>query len=99
MRGSLDLAPAPPGVLVFERVHEDDTRVVAVNFEDAAAPLGYEGWTVDASSGAEKRARFGGVLAPETAVVLSPRRAQPASRRSRSVSAFSTANPSQSLLK
>jgi hypothetical protein len=102
MRGSLDLLPAPPGVLAFERTNEDDTRVVAVNFERAPASLGYQGWTVDAASDGEPRRRFGGVLAADAAVVLSPRRgprAQPPSSSSRSVAAFSGAKPSQSLLK
>jgi hypothetical protein len=98
----LDLLPAPHGVLAFERTHGDDTRVVAVNFEDAPASLGYEGWNVDAASDGQPARRFGGVLRPDAAVVLSPRRgrrAQPSSSSSRSVAAFSGAKPSQSLLK
>ena len=72
--GSLILLDAPPGVLLFERVCEADTRVVAVCFADGARAIGYDGWEVDIASTPGPRRRFNGTLARDEAVILSPQR-------------------------
>jgi alpha-glucosidase len=72
--GSLELLPAPPDVLLFERMVESDTRVTAVSFARAERAIGFEGWEVDAASDPEPRRRFNGTLAPDAAVILSPPR-------------------------
>jgi alpha-glucosidase len=75
--GSLELLEAPTDVLLFERAHANDIRVVAVSFASEARSIGYEGWEVDVSSDPEPRRRFNGMLARDEAVVLSrPRRAR-----------------------
>ena len=81
-RGSLELLDAPRGVLLYERRHGDDRRVVAVSFAATPGVIGYVGWNVDVSSERDPRQRFTGTLAPDSAVILSPplggRRAAPA---------------------
>lgn len=74
--GSWELLPAPAPVLAYRRRHAADQRVVAINFADqpmrvdAPAP---GPWRVEiASDGGTAGGRFGGLLAPEQAVVLAP---------------------------
>jgi hypothetical protein len=72
--GAFALLPAPEGVLVWERTHGDDRRLVAVNFTDAPCDLGLrDEWVVEvASDGNGEGARASGRLGADTAVVLRP---------------------------
>lgn len=73
--GSLELLDTPSDVLGYVRADDSsrDRRTVLVNFSDEAIPLAaYVGAHVDISSGDTREGEpFGGVLAGETAVILS----------------------------
>jgi alpha-glucosidase len=72
-QGSLEFLPAPPGVVLFERSSGVDRKVIAVSFASERLLLGHEGWRVEASSDTTAwGAPFGGVLEPDSAVVLAP---------------------------
>ena len=70
-RGDLTLLDAPPDLVAYRRHAGDDERVVVVNMgsEPAAWPVNGEVVEV-ASDGSGEGRPFGGVVAPDTAVVL-----------------------------
>ncbi len=72
--GTWQQLPSPDGVLAYERVLDDDRRVVIVNFTDADRTVSVGGdWTVDvASDGAGEGGRYAGAVAGDQAVVLRP---------------------------
>ncbi|HZD04786.1 MAG TPA: alpha-amylase family glycosyl hydrolase [Longimicrobiales bacterium] len=74
MVGGVELLAPLPGVVMWRRHHEDDVRLVAVNFSAEERTIPFEGrWTVEvASDGAGQADRFAGTLRPEQAVVLRP---------------------------
>ncbi len=72
-QGSLELLPAPPGVVLYERSSGAETKVVAVSFASERLLLGHEGWRVEASSDTtDWGTSFDGILEPDSAVVLAP---------------------------
>jgi alpha-glucosidase len=70
--GSLELLPAPDGVLAWRREVERDVRCVVVNFTPQPAELELEGpWRIEvASDGSGEGTGFDGTLAPDRALVL-----------------------------
>jgi alpha-glucosidase len=64
---------APGGILAYERVAGADRRLVLVNFASEARAIASPGRVLVASDGVNEGGEFGGVLAPETAVVLASR--------------------------
>jgi alpha-glucosidase len=61
---------APDGVLAYERVAGADRRLVLVSFASEAREVPISGRVVVASDGGDEGGAFGGVLAPDAAVVL-----------------------------
>ena len=75
-RGNLVLLDGlPDTVLAYERIGGDDRRVVAINFGDEAVAVDHAAVTGTievASDGSGEGSPFGGVLAPDQAVILRP---------------------------
>ncbi len=76
--GTLELLDTPEGILAWRRAHDDDERVILVNFTpEPAAVEGFGDHTVGLSSDAARHdtRSFDAVLSPHEAVVLA--RARP----------------------
>ncbi|HJQ84058.1 MAG TPA: alpha-amylase family glycosyl hydrolase [Candidatus Binatia bacterium] len=70
--GSSRLLPAPEGVLAWERVRDDDRRLVLVNFLARPVACAFRGAVAVASDGAGEGAAFAGTLGADQAVLLVP---------------------------
>ena len=72
--GDVVLVESPPPVLAYERRAGADRRRVAINFSDQPVALAMEGsWRVAvASDGQQEGEAFGGTLAPDQGVLLTP---------------------------
>ncbi len=72
--GACALLEAPPGVLAYERVADDDRLVVLVNFTDQARPIRVTGTVLVASDGQGEGLGLSGELGADQAVVVRPDR-------------------------
>ena len=70
--GRLELADSQAGVLAYRRTLDDESLVVAVNFADSPQPFDVDGRIVVSSDGAGLDEDFGGTLAADQAIVVSP---------------------------
>jgi alpha-glucosidase len=68
--GTSTLLAAPDGVLAFERAAGVERCAILVNFTAARVACGAAGTVVVASDGAGEGGPFGGILAPDQAVLL-----------------------------
>jgi alpha-glucosidase len=70
--GSFAAMPAAEGVLAYERAHDDDRRVILVNFTSREVEVPLPGpWAVEiASDGSGERGPYRGRLAPDQALIL-----------------------------
>jgi len=68
--GGIELLPAPAGVLAYRRTCGDDARTVLVSFSGEPVTVAGSGVVEVASDGVGEGEPFGGVLGPDTAVVL-----------------------------
>ena len=68
--GTVDLLPAPEGVVAFRRVLGADCRTVLVNFTAETISCPVTGTVELASDGREKGAPYDGRLGPDVAVIL-----------------------------
>jgi alpha-glucosidase len=70
--GSFAALPAAEGVLAYERAHDDDRRVILVNFTSREVEVPLTGpWAVEvASDGSGERGPYRGRLAPDQALIL-----------------------------
>ena len=71
--GALSLLETPTGTLGWRRhAPAGDERVVLVNMSPVSTEIHEDGLVEVASDGRDEGARFGGTLAPDTAVILRP---------------------------
>jgi alpha-glucosidase len=70
--GAQAVLDSPEGTLVWRRTEGDDERTVAMNMSDVPVTVAVTGTIEVASDGADEGEPFGGVLPPDTAVILRP---------------------------
>jgi alpha-glucosidase len=70
--GDLELLDSPDGTLVWRRRSGADERTVVENMNEGATAVPHPGIVEVASDGRDEGLAFGGILAPDTAVVLRP---------------------------
>jgi len=68
--GTSALLPSPPGVVAYRRTFETDCRTVLVNFTAEAVSYTAHGTVEIASDGVDEGRPYGGVLRPDTALIL-----------------------------
>ncbi|MFZ6002515.1 MAG: alpha-amylase family glycosyl hydrolase [Actinomycetota bacterium] len=68
--GDLTLLDSPPGTLAWCRSADDDERTVVLNMGPEPARVPFEGTVEVSSDGVGEGVPFGGLLPPDTAVVL-----------------------------
>ena len=70
--GTWSLLPSSPEVLAYARAHDDDRRVVIVNFASSSRPVPMDGdWYVQLqSAGQEPEGAYSGTVPADSAVIL-----------------------------
>jgi alpha-glucosidase len=74
--GDFNLLESPDSVLAYRRAAAEDQRIVLVNFAATVAAVAVQGqWTIEVSTDPARRGQsWDGRLAPDEAVILSPRK-------------------------